>query len=80
LLYIQQTLAKTRDQTAALEAELASVRKEVKSQRSEKERQEGKLLEMRGRDGVELIELEDVMGWKVEGVQREFWVMIAGGD
>jgi kinetochore protein Spc25 len=77
LTHLQQTLAKTRDQSAALEAELAAVRKEVKAQRSEKDRQEGKLVEMRNRDAVDLSELEDVIGWKVEGVQRECCVQLS---
>ena len=59
-----------REQSAALESELNSIRKEVKGEKAHKERQGRVLDEMRGEDEVELRELEDAVGWKVEGVKR----------
>ena len=64
------TLAKVKEQNASLEAELTALRKEVKGERAEKERQGRVLGDMRGRDGVELLELEEAVGWRVEGVKR----------
>jgi kinetochore protein Spc25 len=72
LTHIRQVLSKTKDQSAALEAELSAVRKDVTSQRSEKARQESSLKEMRSKDAVELDELEKVLGWSVVGVRREY--------
>ncbi len=70
LNHLQTTLAKVKKQSAALEAELNAVRKEVKGEKAEKERQGKVLEEMRGKDGVELGQLEDAIGWRVEGVKR----------
>ena len=48
------------------------MRKEVTGERTEKARQEGVLEAMRGRDGIELGQLEEAIGWRVEGVKGEF--------
>jgi kinetochore protein Spc25 len=70
LARLQQTLAKTKEQSAAIEAELNAVRKEVKAQRGEKERQGRVLEEQRGRDGLELQILQEVLGLRIDGVKR----------
>ncbi len=67
-----------KEQSAALEAELNAVRKEVKVERTEKERQEKVLGEMRGKDGVELGQLEEAVGWRVEGVKGGFLTILRG--
>jgi kinetochore protein Spc25 len=71
LSHLQTSLAKVKEQSAVVEAELAAVRKEVTGEKAEKERQENVLKEMRGQDGVELGGLEEIVGWRVEGVKRE---------
>lgn len=71
LARLQQTLSKTKEQSAAVEAELNAVRKEVKAERGEKERQ-GKVLEQqRGRDAIELQILQEVLGLRIEGVKGQ---------
>jgi hypothetical protein len=73
LARLQQTLSKTKEQSAAVEAELNAVRKEVKAERGEKERQ-GKVLEQqRGRDAIELQILQEVLGLRIEGVKGELY-------
>lgn len=48
------------------------MRKEVKGERSEKERQSRVLDQMRSQDGIELDQLEEAIGWKCEGVKGKF--------
>ena len=67
--HLHTTLTRVREQSATLEGELNSVRKEVKTKRTEKERQGKALDEMRNRDGDELRRLEEMVGWKIEGVK-----------
>ncbi|GFZ49559.1 Probable kinetochore protein SPC25 [Saitozyma sp. JCM 24511] len=75
LARLQQTLSKTKEQSAAVEAELNAVRKEVKAERGEKERQ-GKVLEQqRGRDAIELQILQEVLGLRIEGVKADELLM-----
>ena len=74
LTHLQTTLTRVKEQSATLEAELVAVRKDVKSQKMEKERQTKVLEEMRGQDGVELGMLEEAIGWKVEGVKGEYYL------
>ncbi|WWD19063.1 hypothetical protein CI109_103521 [Kwoniella shandongensis] len=75
LSHLQSNLAKTKEQSSALESELQTLRKEVKTERTEKERQGKVLDEMKGRDGWELKELEETMGWKVEGIKEDVLLM-----
>ncbi|WVQ81849.1 hypothetical protein IAT38_003976 [Cryptococcus sp. DSM 104549] len=75
LSHLRSNLTKTKEQSAALEAELQGLRKEVKAERTEKERQGKMLDEMRDRDEMELRELEEAMGWKVEGIRQDQLLM-----
>lgn len=56
-----------KEQSATLEAELNSLRKEVVSERAEKERQGKKLKEMQERDEKDTLDLEDAIGFTIEG-------------
>jgi kinetochore protein Spc25 len=71
LARLQQTLSKTKEQSAAVEAELNAVRKEVKAERGEKERQGKVLQQQRGRDAIELQILQEVLGLRIEGVKGQ---------
>ncbi|WRT68400.1 uncharacterized protein IL334_005376 [Kwoniella shivajii] len=75
LTHLQSSLQKVKDQSSNLESELSSLRKEVKSDRSEKERQSKMLDDMRQRDDVELRELEESIGWKVDGIREDLLLM-----
>ncbi len=70
--HLQTTLNKLKDQSTSLSNEVRSVEKIVRTERAEKERQETSLEEMRLKDEPELRGLEDVLGWKVEGVKGGF--------
>ncbi|WVF72802.1 hypothetical protein IAT40_007620 [Kwoniella sp. CBS 6097] len=72
---LKSQLQKVKDQSSTLENELNSLRKEVKLEQSEKERQEKVLKDMRDRDEVELRELEEAVGWKVEGIKQDLLLM-----
>ena len=69
--HLQASLKKVKKESQVVEEELGVVKKEVSIRRSEKQRQGEKLGEMRSRDDDELRMLEDVLGWRVDGVGRE---------
>jgi kinetochore protein Spc25, fungi type len=69
--HLQASLSKVKEQSRAVEEELNGVRREVSTTRNEKIRQGTKLGEMRKRDEAEVGTLEDVLGWRVDGVGRE---------
>ncbi|WVR07494.1 hypothetical protein IAU60_004536 [Kwoniella sp. DSM 27419] len=75
LNHLQSSLAKVKDQSAALEADLSALRKEVKSEKAERERQGKVLDDMRDRDEVELRELEEVVGLKIEGIKADLLML-----
>jgi hypothetical protein len=68
---VQANLAKTREQSNALEAELNTIKRDVKAQTSEKDRQKRKLDEMRSIDTDELKTLQKVTGWQIDGIRSE---------
>jgi kinetochore protein Spc25 len=70
--HLQASLKKVKKESAAVEEELSVIKKEVSIRRNEKMRQGEKLGEMRSRDDEELKMLEEVLGWRVDGVGREF--------
>lgn len=69
--HLQASLSKVKEQSRAVEEELNGVKREVSTTRNEKIRQGTKLGEMRRRDEMEVGTLEDVLGWRVDGVGRE---------
>ncbi|ODN78089.1 hypothetical protein L198_08008 [Cryptococcus wingfieldii CBS 7118] len=75
LSHLQNSLTKTKEQSSSLEAELQALRKEVRSEETEKERQKNMLNDMRDRDTVELKQMEEALGWKVEGIKGTFLLM-----
>ncbi|ORY35564.1 putative kinetochore protein SPC25 [Naematelia encephala] len=75
LSHLQTTLSKVKDQSATLESELNSVKKEVSTERAEKERQRRKLEEMQEQDEIELGGLEEVLGWRIEGIRENILLM-----
>ncbi|OCF37931.1 kinetochore protein Spc25 [Kwoniella heveanensis BCC8398] len=72
---LKSQLQKVQDQSSTLESELNNLRKEVKLEQSKKERQGKVLDEMRDRDEIELRELEEAVGWKVEGIKEDLLLM-----
>ncbi|WVR00001.1 hypothetical protein IAU59_007143 [Kwoniella sp. CBS 9459] len=72
---LRSQLQKVKDQSSTLENELNSLRKQVKLEQSEKERQGKVLDDMRDRDEIELRELEEAVGWKVEGIKEDLLLM-----
>lgn len=68
---VQANLAKVREQSNALEAELNAIKRDVKAQTSEKDRQKRKLDEMRSIDTEELKTLQKVTGWQIDGIRSE---------
>lgn len=68
---VQANLAKVREQSNALEAELNAIKRDVKAQTSEKDRQKRKLDEMRSIDADELKTLQKVTGWQIDGIRSE---------
>ncbi|ODN78739.1 hypothetical protein L202_04302 [Cryptococcus amylolentus CBS 6039] len=75
LSHLQNSLAKTKEQSSSLEAELKALRTEVRSEETEKERQKKMLNDMRNRDTVELKQMEEALGWKVEGIKADQLLM-----
>lgn len=71
LSHLQNNLSKVREQSQQLEAELNAIRKEVTSERAEKERQGKTLASMKSRDQVDLDTLQEAIGWRVEGIGRK---------
>ncbi|WVQ74941.1 hypothetical protein IAR50_004549 [Cryptococcus sp. DSM 104548] len=75
LSHLQSNLARTKEHSSTLESELQALRKEVTSEETEKERQKNVLDDMRGRDTVELRQMEEALGWKVEGIKEDQLLM-----
>jgi kinetochore protein Spc25 len=71
LTQLRTNLTKVREQSQQLETELNAIRKDVTSERAEKERQGKTLASMKTRDGEDLEALQDAIGWRVEGIGRE---------
>lgn len=55
-----------------MESELSSTRNHVHGQQAIKERQTKELAANRQKDVDELMQLEEVMGWKIEGAESAF--------
>jgi kinetochore protein Spc25 len=71
LTHLHTNLSKVREESSALEQELQAIRSEVTTERAEKERQGKTLGAMRSRDEVDLKELQNAIGWKIEGSGRK---------
>lgn len=71
LTQLRTNLSKVREQSQQLESELNAIRKDVTSERAEKERQTKTLSAMKSRDGEDLEALQEAIGWRVEGIGRE---------
>lgn len=78
LSHLQSSLTKIKEKSSALDTELQSERKEVKAMQAEKERQTNVLNDMRERDTTELKQLEEALGWRVEGIKRTSVSIILG--
>lgn len=78
LSHLQSSLTKIKEKSSALDTELQSERKEVKAMQTEKERQTNVLNDMRERDTAELKQLEEALGWRVEGIKRTSVPIILG--
>jgi kinetochore protein Spc25 len=70
LTHLHSNLSKVREESQQLESELQAIRSEVMTERAEKERQGKTLGAMKSRDEVDLKELQDAIGWKIEGSGR----------
>ena len=70
LTHLHSNLSKVREESQQLESELQAIRSEVMTERAEKERQGKTLGAMKSRDEVDLKELQDALGWKIEGSGR----------
>lgn len=70
LSHLQSSLTKIKEKSSILDTELQSERKGVTAMQAEKERQTNVLNDMRGKDTTELKQLEEALGWKVEGIKR----------
>lgn len=70
LSHLQSSLTKVKEKSSILDTELQSERKGVTAMQAEKERQTNVLNDMRGKDTTELKQLEEALGWKVEGIKR----------
>jgi kinetochore protein Spc25 len=70
LTHLHSNLSKVREETQQLESELQAIRSEVMTERAEKERQGKTLGAMKSRDEIDLKELQDAIGWKIEGSGR----------
>nr|ODN89080.1 hypothetical protein L203_02491 [Cryptococcus depauperatus CBS 7841] len=75
LSHLRASLDKTKEQSTNLEAELQAVKREVTLERTEKERQRNVLNQMRDRDTFELQQLEEALGWRVEGINQDQLLM-----
>ncbi|OCF76175.1 kinetochore protein Spc25 [Kwoniella mangroviensis CBS 8886] len=75
LNHLESSLQKVKDQSSSLESELNVIRKEVTTERTEKDRQKSRLNEMRKRDERELIELEENVGFTVNGIRPDLLMM-----
>ncbi|WVW85625.1 hypothetical protein I302_107663 [Kwoniella bestiolae CBS 10118] len=75
LNHLESSLHKVKDQSSSLESELNTIRKEVTTERTEKDRQKARLNEMRKRDERELVELEDNIGFTVDGIRPDLLMM-----
>lgn len=65
------SLTSLRTQSSSLEGDVNKLKREVGSTRGEKERQRSVLDKQKSRDEPELSRLEEMLGWKVEGVKGE---------
>lgn len=70
LAHLNVHLSKVREESQQLESELQAIRSEVTTERAEKERQGKTLGAMKNRDELDLKELQDAIGWKIEGTGR----------
>ncbi|WWC63294.1 uncharacterized protein I303_105894 [Kwoniella dejecticola CBS 10117] len=68
---LQTSLQKVKDQSSSLDKEIIHLRKGNTSERTEKERQQARLNEMRKRDEDELVELEESLGLRVQPIKRD---------
>ncbi|KAE8542569.1 hypothetical protein D1P53_001349 [Cryptococcus gattii VGV] len=75
LSHLQSSLTKIKEKSSILDTELQSERKEVTAMQVEKERQTNVLNDMRGKDTTELKQLEEALGWKVEGIKQDQLLM-----
>ncbi|WVO23041.1 uncharacterized protein IAS62_004386 [Cryptococcus decagattii] len=75
LSHLQSSLTKIKEKSSILDTELQSERKEVTAMQAEKERQTNVLNDMRGKDTTELKQLEEALGWKVEGIKQDQLLM-----
>lgn len=62
-------LSKLQTSSQGLDEEAAILRNAAMVERAEKERQKKSLEAQRERDGPELAKLEQILGWKIEGVK-----------
>jgi kinetochore protein Spc25 len=71
LSHLKSNLSKVREESSQLESELQAIKSEVMTERAEKERQGKTLGVMKSRDDLDLKELQDAVGWKIEGSGRK---------
>lgn len=71
LNHLRNNLSKVREQSQQLEIELNALRKEVMTERAEKERQGKTLKDMKTRDQEDLDALQEAIGWRLEGIGRK---------
>lgn len=64
----QASLQKVREQNAALDTQIQTLRNEVGAERATKKRQAKVLADMRERDARQLAVLEGALGLRIEGV------------
>jgi kinetochore protein Spc25 len=70
LTSLRSHLHNVREESSQLESELQSIKSQVTKEKAEKERQGKTLGVMKNRDDLELKELQDAVGWKIEGSGR----------
>ena len=74
LTKLRSHLNTVREESSQLESELQAIKSQVMKEKAEKERQGKTLGVMKNRDDLELKELQDAVGWKIEGSGRtSFW-------
>lgn len=79
LTKLRSHLNTVREESSQLESELQAIKSQVMKEKAEKERQGKTLGVMKNRDDLELKELQDAVGWKIEGSGRMFPFSWSGG-